>query len=622
MQSITIVGYLMLVVRNVVNNQGKFKMSALDNICVLATISNAFRIAILANARYAYYADRNTISAADLARNAEAGVGVVSAGAGVNIYSDFKIGDKVISPDKILKLIRLIMLSLGITMCIGWSNLGVWNGEYYYRAFRRGTSICDQRMNYIGCDAREAFLFSVIDSIMLAICCFSFSCAAYLFIKSICSKRVGKYVAGANDKLCIICMISIAGRIAQLANLHTAYIYKDQLSDSQIIRHFQANVMFEFVFYSAGALGSNIFLVGIVSAIAGVELYPELMIGDRKISPPKILSIIRLTISLLALSISISWATAGATEGIYWYVVFRRINYLLSVCVIIFITIPVITFFGTKVIRFLSGTMKVLEKKRTIYTEDQSTLGNNAESQSLGIAKKKDRLANFKSALYAVILHMYIFTLFNHTCLLVGFELEYFQNNTTALMGAKDKISIVAIIAVLGRIAQLSNARTASYSSMNLTDTDIIRYFQANVMLEFTFYTAGALGSNIFLVGVVSASAGVKLYPDMYINGRLLSPEKILSLVRIFILTLALTVSVCWATVGAMNGIYWYVVFRRFNYLLSICVVAFISFPVLTYFGSRMNRMIEKTVKVLEKPKPSYTIEASTNDHAVSNSSK
>ncbi|KAJ3258005.1 hypothetical protein HK103_004139 [Boothiomyces macroporosus] len=186
-------------------------------------------------------------------------------------------------------------------------------------------------------------------------------------------------------------------------------------------------------------------------------------------------------------------------------------------------------------------------------------------------------------------------------------------------MGAKDKISIVAIIAVLGRIAQLSNARTASYSSMNLTDTDIIRYFQANVMLEFTFYTAGALGSNIFLVGVVSASAGVKLYPDMYVNGKLLSPEKILSLVRIFILTLALTVSVCWATVGATNGIYWYVVFRRFNYLLSICVVAFISFPVLTFFGSRMNKMIEKTVKVLEKPKPSYTIEASTNDHAVSN---
>lgn len=74
MQSITIVGYLTLVVRNVVNNQGKFKMSASDNICVLATISNAFRIAILANARYAYYADRNTISAADLARYVEAGV--------------------------------------------------------------------------------------------------------------------------------------------------------------------------------------------------------------------------------------------------------------------------------------------------------------------------------------------------------------------------------------------------------------------------------------------------------------------------------------------------------------------------------------------------------------------
>ncbi|KAJ3322097.1 hypothetical protein HDV06_003548 [Boothiomyces sp. JEL0866] len=127
-------------------------MSASDNICVLATISSVFRIAILANARFAYFADPTTVSASALASAGAVSsnifmVGVVSAGAGVNIYADIKIGDRVVSPDKILKLIRLIMLCLGLTMCIGWCTLGVWNGEYYYRVFRRGTYL----LSIFGC---------------------------------------------------------------------------------------------------------------------------------------------------------------------------------------------------------------------------------------------------------------------------------------------------------------------------------------------------------------------------------------------------------------------------------------------------------------------------------------
>ncbi|KAJ3322096.1 hypothetical protein HDV06_003547 [Boothiomyces sp. JEL0866] len=467
-------------------------------------------------------------------------------------------------------------------------------------------------------------------------------------------------------------MISISARIAQLANLHVAYINRDILSDSQIIRHFQANVMLEFIFYSAGALGSNIFLVGVVSAIAGVELYPDLTIGERKISPPKILSLIRLTISLLALSISISWATAGVSEGIYWYVIFRRFNYLLSVFVIIFITFPVIIFFGSKVVRFLERSIAVLDQKRTVFTEGPSMPDTHADKQlesgDFTAVSRRDKLCRFKTRFlyenddrigdddtpsllkmnqttYLLDICDYRMNYFGctpeqihyfalsdliliifHSCSGLAFisifvYSIYKARKSKFTMGAKDKICIVAFLAVAFRLAQLSNARKAAYE-MNLTYTEIVRYFQANVILEFMFYTAGAIGSNIFLVGVVSASAGVKLYPDMYVGGKLLSPEKILSLIRLSVLLLALSVSISWATVGAWNGIYWYITFRRFNYFLSISVVAFISLPVLSYFGSRMNKMIKKTVKVLEKPKTAYTVEASTADAVATNNSK
>ncbi|KAJ3275770.1 hypothetical protein HDV01_007237 [Terramyces sp. JEL0728] len=676
-------------------------------------------------------------------------IGVVAVGAGVNLYSDVKVASANIRPEKVLNLVRLLVLMFGLSFIIGWSTAGVHSGQYWYTIFRRCVyslpifvvvfislpsiiffgnqvletlqkshsmgnaetegsavessvvkeetnpsplkvqrprdakiatfrlglnlciwvvyiltvlnmtclmfgyeyhftsdmshiavkilgdaavwtststvssymnnntvlrSICDQRMNYFGCKPETAYLFSMVDTIMLVLNCCSVGCYLYKLLGSMYTGRNAKYKLGPTDKLCVVGIISTVGRIAQMANSLIAYRYRNGLSDIQIIRHFQANVVLEFIFYSSGAIGSNIFLVSVVSAIAGVEMYPDLVVGQRTISPAKILSLVRLSISLLALSVSISWATLG-TQALYWYVTFRRFNYLLSVCIIVCISLPVISFFGNKVVKFLESTIAVLEKKRTVYTQGESTL--KAADPEICDYRMNYFGCKPEQIHYFAIIDMVLIVL--HSCSALAFVSLLLlailkSRDSKFVFGARDKICVVGIMALLGRIAQLSNARTASYTNMDLPDSAIIRYFQANVMLEFVFYTAGALGSNIFLVGVVSASAGVKLYPDMYVGGKLLSPEKILSLVRLTLLLLSFSIAVSWATAGAWNGVYWYVTFRRFTYLLSIVVVVCISFPVLCFFGLRMNRVIEKTVQVLERPKTTYTVEASTNE--------
>ncbi|KAJ3275774.1 hypothetical protein HDV01_007241 [Terramyces sp. JEL0728] len=497
-------------------------------------------------------------------------IGVVAVGAGVNLYSDVKVASANIRPEKVLNLVRLLVLMFGLSFIIGWSTAGVHSGQYWYTIFRRCVyslpifvvvfislpsiiffgnqvletlqkshsmgnaetegsavessvvkeetnpsplkaqrprdakiatfrlglnlciwvvyiltvlnmtclmfgyeyhftsdmshiavkilgdaavwtststvcddvqllymnnntvlrSICDQRMNYFGCKPETAYLFSMVDTIMLVLNCCSVGCYLYKLLGSMYTSRNAKYKLGPTDKLCVVGIISTVGRIAQMTNSLIAYHYRNGLSDIQIIRHFQANVVLEFIFYSSGAIGSNIFLVSVVSAIAGVEMYPDLVVGQRTISPAKILSLVRLSISLLALSVSISWATLG-TQALYWYVTFRRFNYLLSVCIIVCISLPVISFFGNKVVKFLESTIAVLEKKRTVYTQGESTLkAADPENGEFAVISRQSKLHHFKSTMYAVVVGMYLFTLFNHSCLLIGFESAYFQTNT------------------------------------------------------------------------------------------------------------------------------------------------------------------------------------------------
>ncbi|KAJ3275775.1 hypothetical protein HDV01_007242 [Terramyces sp. JEL0728] len=298
--------------------------------------------------------------------------------------------------------------------------------------------ICDYRMNYFGCKPEQIHYFAIIDMVLIVL----HSCSALAFVSllllAILKSRDSKFVFGARDKICVVGIMALLGRIAQLSNARTASYTNMDLPDSAIIRYFQANVMLEFVFYTAGALGSNIFLVGVVSASAGVKLYPDMYVGGKLLSPEKILSLVRLTLLLLSFSIAVSWATAGAWNGVYWYVTFRRFTYLLSIVVVVCISFPVLCFFGLRMNRVIEKTVQVLERPKTTYTVEAST--NETSEQDIvkpAEQPKTTHIKSFRLAIKMTIWCMYVLTVFNNICLLLGFELQFFQNNLVPLLVLK-----------------------------------------------------------------------------------------------------------------------------------------------------------------------------------------
>ncbi|KAJ3308035.1 hypothetical protein HDV04_001941 [Boothiomyces sp. JEL0838] len=161
-------GYLLLIVRSILRLKGsKWKLQMADKVCLLTITSNIFRIGVLANARSIAFVDKASLTDTYIARYVQVNVGVVSSGAGINLFPDLKLGEKVISPDKIFKLIRLVVLSITLTLCVGWCTLGVWSGLPYYIMFRRGTfiiSICS--CAFISIPALYFFGNNVISQLM------------------------------------------------------------------------------------------------------------------------------------------------------------------------------------------------------------------------------------------------------------------------------------------------------------------------------------------------------------------------------------------------------------------------------------------------------------------------
>ncbi|KAJ3270396.1 hypothetical protein HDV01_007862 [Terramyces sp. JEL0728] len=138
------------------------KWNAIDTTCLLCCLSNVFRIVQLVNVRSVAYRDITKMSEFQIRQYLQInifmdfiyyGVGiaassvfvasVVSATAGVSMYSDIKIGSTVISPDRILRVFRIVVLVLTLSFNICWATIGTTAGVEYYTLYRRsGFILC------------------------------------------------------------------------------------------------------------------------------------------------------------------------------------------------------------------------------------------------------------------------------------------------------------------------------------------------------------------------------------------------------------------------------------------------------------------------------------------------
>ncbi|KAJ3320351.1 hypothetical protein HDV06_005382 [Boothiomyces sp. JEL0866] len=310
--------------------------------------------------------------------------------------------------------------------------------------------ICDYRANYLGCDPVKQHLFANVDMIIIIMTCVSILAFAGL--------NDGKKWTAA-DTLCVLCCISNIFRIVEIANVRSV-VFKDQslLTDYDAKRYFQTTVFIDFFYFGSGAVASNVFLVSVAGAAAGVNVFADIKIGDRVFSPEKILKIVRLVILVITLSFCISWATIGATKDLESYYTYRRCVFVMAICTIVFVSLPVIIFFGNNVLRILAEAKTPGSNKsksaadvkksvdarpssqiatRTVDGSQHSETSNQKSTVKKSGLSKEKKIENFRLAINMCIWILYVATICNHILLLVGFEATFFQTNVIAAVVLK-----------------------------------------------------------------------------------------------------------------------------------------------------------------------------------------
>ncbi|KAJ3270397.1 hypothetical protein HDV01_007863 [Terramyces sp. JEL0728] len=336
--------------------------------------------------------------------------------------------------------------------------------------------ICDYRANYMGCDNQLIQYFATIDLVIIILTILSIICLCGKIIQNILTKVIkeseGRKKWNAIDTTCLMCCLSNVFRIVQLANVRSvAFRDKTLMADSNVVQYVQINVAMDFIYYGAGS--------SVVSAAAGVNLYSDIKIGDTVLSPSKFFRVFRVVVLALTLSFNICWMTLGTSTDVYSYTKYRRAGYIVSMCSIALVTIPMMVFFSGKVLAVLKeaksdrGTREAsqankesvqgtrvpseatshkhkaeeslkgadLNDKKSLISHNKQPL-DQEHRKTVAVAKKgkstkESKIAGFKFAINSVLWLLYFLTLCNLCLLIIGFEAQFFQNSFVGVIVLK-----------------------------------------------------------------------------------------------------------------------------------------------------------------------------------------
>ncbi|KAJ3270398.1 hypothetical protein HDV01_007864 [Terramyces sp. JEL0728] len=336
--------------------------------------------------------------------------------------------------------------------------------------------ICDYRANYLGCGSKTA-IFATIDLIMILMAIASIICYLGKIVQNLLAKVLSdqqqKKKWSPMDTTCVLCFSSSVFRIVSLANTRSV-AFRDigAMTDSEIVRYVQTNIIIDFLYYAFGVAGSTVFVTSVVGASTGIDLYSDVKIGNAVIPTSKVFAVLRMVILTLLLTFNISWATLGTSTSIDNYIFFRRAGFSVSLCTIVLITAPLLIYFSNKVLDILRNSQsqnaekgtkgsgkaskqathcaselesEIQNEGPTPSTKDTSTINRNTTvtAKSLRKAVKvvkntktplETKIANFSFAINITIWFLYFLTVVNLTLLIVGMEVPFFQQNPLALI--------------------------------------------------------------------------------------------------------------------------------------------------------------------------------------------
>ncbi|KAI8906066.1 ankyrin repeat-containing domain protein [Gorgonomyces haynaldii] len=378
----------------------------------------------------------------------------------------------------------------------------------------------------------------------------SYSC---LFVKKAIeeswynNKSMRQWV-NAVDRLSIWASIYALLRIGYLIHMQQANGFLGW-SDREIQQHVQTNIMIDFFVWVAGGLCASEITASILELAGVANLYDHQMLKGYGIDLARLFRVIRLIYIVLSLTFDCLWAFQGAVTDLQTYTFWRRSTYILTIFICLFVSGPVLAYFGNIAL----GALEVSNgsKETRVKKSEKSTPAMEKTTSSIDYApdasvtndqviheatqKKKNKQVQFvRRTIWSGFAFVYVGTGLYTIGYIIGFE------------GTKDP------------------------------------------QVQFWFKVKS-------LVLATCMALGLTLVP-IKIFQTTVDTNRLLTIYRLCYALLSLIFFSMWANVGAKMDLDTYKFWRRASYLLTAFLSMFISGPILYFFGAKVLKALKTRV--------------------------
>ncbi|KAI8903413.1 hypothetical protein EDD86DRAFT_99149 [Gorgonomyces haynaldii] len=222
------------------------------------------------------------------------------------------------------------------------------------------------------------------------------------------------------DIVAVLAGITVSFRAAMIGSLRSVSLLdRTTLSDVDVQVHVRTTILLEVVQIVFGALSLAAFINTMVKTATGANLFQPIKIGQRIVDPGKALKLFRLFVLLMTLTTAFLFGFLGLNGSYEDFVFYRRLHYLFPATVSVVVSMPLLTVFGSKVIRALEQRQPEL-----LSTVDKSKAGD--------MRDKTQKVWTLRVSFVGVML-MYAFTAINFISVVVVNEVYMLDHRALLL---------------------------------------------------------------------------------------------------------------------------------------------------------------------------------------------
>ncbi|KAI8908300.1 hypothetical protein EDD86DRAFT_207269 [Gorgonomyces haynaldii] len=301
--------------------------------------------------------------------------------------------------------------------------------------------ICDYHLSYLGCS--NATTFASTDTVLMILNILSgigyFGFIAVRFVRgTILKEKRFKESKKDLDVVALLGGISVLLRSGVLANLRSVQSMNVQtMTDAEAQSHVRTTLIIEAVQIITGSLAMSAFINTMVKTATGANLFDPIKIGQKIIDPGKALKLFRLFVLLATITFVCLLSIIGVNGSYEQYVVYRRLYYGLPAFISVFVSLPLLTVFGFKVIGVLMTSLPTgyhddgtehgdsSKKSAAKALNPPSDLGKTSETSSKPVKKdkgKEGKVLMLRISIYGVMI-MYGFAAIYFCCIAAVNEL-------------------------------------------------------------------------------------------------------------------------------------------------------------------------------------------------------